>query len=249
MSATEKGSISKQKVKKLRVSSKGRITLPVKIRQQLGIQEGTLLQMAVIDDRIELRKLPRLDGQPLLRKFVWEDYQPLLKEDSIQISYTSKLRKVLEKPKMRSLNFRVFLDSIVLITAAIFEKGSSSLFLEICQSAMISTLVTRLVLQEVEENIQRLPFPQGLEQYRRKIQDLEPEIVPLPLPRLQAMAASDGIFGAKDSHIIAGVEAGRSTHLITLDREHFLQDSHKRALFPIIACTPYEFMRDYLENV
>jgi predicted nucleic acid-binding protein len=204
--------------------------------------------MEVIDDKIELIKLPRLDGQPLLRKFTWEDYQPFLQEDSMPLSYNSRLRNVIEKPKMRSLNFRVFLDSTVLITAAIFENGSSRLFLEVCKSAMVSILVTRLVRQEVEENIQRLPFSQGLEQYQQMIQDLETDIVPLPLPRLQAMDASDDVFGAKDAHIIAGAEAGRSTHLVTLDREHFLQDKHKRALFPIVACTPYEFMQDYLEN-
>jgi predicted nucleic acid-binding protein len=205
--------------------------------------------MSIVDDTIELRKLPGLDGQPLLRGFAWEDVMPLLKEDSISQSYASKFQKILNNPKLRSLNFRVFLDSTVLIMAAAYEKGSARLFLDICKAAVLSTQVTRLVLQEVEENINRLPFHEGFDHFRKLVHEINPDIVPLPLPRLQAMDAVDDIFGAKDAHIIAGVEAGRATHLVTLDRESFLQDSHKRALFPIVACTPKEFLREYVENV
>jgi len=239
----------KGSVKRIRVSSKGRITLPVEVRQHLSIKEGTILQLSVIHDKIELAKLPQLGGQPLLRDFKWDDYQPLFEEDYIQPSFAAAVRRILSSPKRPSLNFRVFLDSTVLITASIFENGSSRLFLEICQAALTSTLVTRLILQEAEENIQRLPFPQAYDQYRGLIRDLALEIIPVSFPRLQAIDISDDTFGVKDSHVIAGVEAGRSTHLITLDRSGFLQDQHQRALFPIIACTPYQFMKDYLVNV
>lgn len=240
---------SKGKVRRVRVSSKGRVTLPADVRRHLGIQRGTILQMSVIHDRIELRKLPQLEGQPLLREFIWEDYKPFFEEDYIQPSFASAVRRIMSSPKRPSLNFRVFLDSTILITAAIFENGSSRLFLEVCQAALTSILVTRLVLQEAEENIQRLPFPHALDQYRDLISTIDLKMVPIAFPRLHAIDKSDNTFGVKDAHVIAGVEAGRSTHLITLDRERFLQDKHKRTLFPIIACTPYKFMQDYVEDV
>lgn len=48
-----------------RVSSKGQIVLPLEIRSQLGIEQGTVLSYEVEEDRIILRKVMPLDSKYL----------------------------------------------------------------------------------------------------------------------------------------------------------------------------------------
>ena len=40
------------------VTSKGQVTIPKAVRQQLGIRQGSLIEFAVVGDRAELRLRP-----------------------------------------------------------------------------------------------------------------------------------------------------------------------------------------------
>ena len=43
----------------VRTLAKGQVVIPAEVRGQFGIESGTLLELKVVDDHIELRPLPR----------------------------------------------------------------------------------------------------------------------------------------------------------------------------------------------
>ncbi len=136
---------------------------------------------------------------------------------------------------------RLFLDASVLIAAAASSEGGSALVLALCQAGKAEALVTRLVLREVERNLRDKFDDEILLRFYRLIADLEPELIPVPSPG--AMEEAARVVDAKDAHVLAVARLGEATRLITLDRKHFLRPDQRRAMLPIQACTPKEFLR------
>jgi predicted nucleic acid-binding protein len=135
---------------------------------------------------------------------------------------------------------RLFLDASVLVAAAGSQRGGSASLLAVCQARDIPLLVSRLVLREAERNIRRKLGEASLVRFYQLIGRLDLQLVPSPTSR-QIDAAAE-VVAAKDAHVLAAARTGQATHLITLDRRHFLSDRQKRGMLPINACTPGEFL-------
>jgi predicted nucleic acid-binding protein len=135
---------------------------------------------------------------------------------------------------------RLFLDASVLIAAAGSAEGGSALLLEVCRASKTRLLVTRLVLREAERNIQQKLDEADLLRFYRVIADLDLEVV--PTPSTQQLDSAADLVAIKDAHVLAGARSGKATHLITLDRRHFLRNKQREGILPIIACTPGEFL-------
>ena len=139
---------------------------------------------------------------------------------------------------------RVFFDASALITAGASPSGGSALVASVCKSGLATPLVSRLVLWEAERNL-RGKFPAtALLEFYRLMGELEPQVVPDPTPA--AIRKASAVVPAKDAHVLAGARAGKATHLLTLDRRHFLGTKTREAILPIIVCTPGEFLRAIL---
>jgi len=141
---------------------------------------------------------------------------------------------------------RLFLDASVLIAAAGSAEGGSALVLEICRAKLATPLLTRLVLREAERNIQGKLDRNALLRFYRLIADLEPELI--PIASTEDLESTSQVISPKDAHVLAGATAGAARHLITLDRKHFLQEDQRAGMLPIVACTPGEFLREYLAS-
>jgi len=142
---------------------------------------------------------------------------------------------------------RLFLDASVLIAAVGSAEGGSAVVLEVCRAKLAIPVLTRLVLREAERNIQGKLDRNALLRFYRLIADLEPEL--LPVPSAEDLESASQVVSAKDAHVLAGARAGAATHLITLDRKHFLQEDQRAGMLPIVACTPGEFVREFLASV
>ena len=142
---------------------------------------------------------------------------------------------------------RLFLDASVLIAASGSAEGGSALVLEICRAGQATPLLTRLVLREAERNIQGKLDRNALLRFYRLIADLEPELI--PIASTEDLESTSQVISPKDAHVLAGARAGAATHLITLDRKHFLQHDQRSGMLPIVACTPGEFLRAFLTSV
>jgi len=136
---------------------------------------------------------------------------------------------------------RVFFDASVLIAAGASPSGGSALAAEVCVRGLAKALVTRLVLWEAERNL-HAKFPaSALVEFYNLVGQLNPEVVPNPSPA--EIHAAGKVVAAKDAHVLAGARAGNATHLLTLDRSHFLGKKTHAAILPIVVCTPGEFLR------
>jgi len=135
---------------------------------------------------------------------------------------------------------RLFLDASVLIAAAGSAIGGSARLPDVCQASKTPLLVTRLVLREAERNIQEKLDEADLLRFYQLIANLDLQVI--PTPSSEALSEAAEVVAAKDAHVLAGARTGKATHLITLDRKHFLHAKQKDGTFPIVACTPGEFL-------
>lgn len=111
----------------------------------------------------------------------------------------------------------------------------------VCTRGLATPLVTKLVLWEAERNLQG-KFPESaLLEFYRLVGGLEPQVV--PDPTAAALRKASTVVPSKDAHVLAGARASRATHLLTLDRRHFLGTKTRESILPIIVCTPGEFLR------
>ncbi len=143
--------------------------------------------------------------------------------------------------KAEFLSGRLFLDASVLVAASGSPDGGSALLLEICRTKNVPVLVTRLVLREAERNIQLKLGEPALLRFYKTIADLDPEVVSIPIDK--QLAAASEVVAAKDAHVLAGAQNCKATHLVTLDRKHFLGEDQRKGILPIVACTPGELLR------
>jgi len=141
---------------------------------------------------------------------------------------------------------RLFLDASVLIAAAGSAEGGAAVVLEVCRAKLAIPVLTRLVPREAERNIQSKLDREVLLRFYRLIADLEPEL--LPIPSAEDLQRASQVVPTKDAHVLAGARAGAATHLVTLDRIHFLQEDQRAGILPIVACTPGEFLQGYLAS-
>jgi predicted nucleic acid-binding protein len=141
---------------------------------------------------------------------------------------------------------RLFLDASVLIAAAGSAEGGSAVVLEICRVKLAMPVLTRWILREAERGIQGKLDRDALLRFYRLIADLEPEL--LPIPSVEALHTASRVVSEKDAHVLAGARAGAATHLITLDRKHFLQEDQRAGMLPIVACTPGEFLQEFIAS-
>ena len=138
----------------------------------------------------------------------------------------------------------LFLDASVLLAAAASPGGSSALVLELCKAGRAVAVVTRLVLREAERNIQAKLNETVLLRFYGLMAELEPRVV--PLPGEEEIEATASVVAAKDAHVPAAARTSRATHVVTLDRKHFLSRDMRQAILPIVACTPGEFLQEMI---
>lgn len=75
--------------------ARGQITIPAEFREQLGIDENTVLQMRLRGSKIEITPLRVVDDERLLREYDPAEIQAFLKEDRLDRRIAEKARKLL----------------------------------------------------------------------------------------------------------------------------------------------------------
>jgi len=143
-------------------------------------------------------------------------------------------------------DLRVFLDASALIAAGPSPSGGSALVAQVCARGLAQALVTRRVLLQAERNPDAKFPPTALLEFYNLLGRLNPQIVPPPTPA--EVQAATLIVPSKDAHVLAAARTGRATHLLTLDRRHFLGQAARESILPIVVCTPGEFLSACLER-
>jgi predicted nucleic acid-binding protein len=135
---------------------------------------------------------------------------------------------------------RVFIDSSVLIAAAISASGKARDLLLAALRGQVLVYLTDLVFLETERNLIR-KAPAALPAYELFRDAFAPTVVNPPTALVLAVAK---VVAVKDAPIVAAAIQASSTYLATYNRRHLLQ---QRATiyqhFAITVATPDEVLR------
>jgi len=132
---------------------------------------------------------------------------------------------------------KVFIDSSVLIAAAISERGAARDLLRLGFRGRLDLYTAPEVLVETERNL-ALKAPEALSSFYI-FRDLLAAKLVNP-PRALVLEAS-GVVAAKDAPVVAAASHAAVDYVATYDRKHLL--SHKdmiRTRFGVVVVTPDE---------
>lgn len=83
----------------IRPLPKGQITIPAQFRERLGIDQDTLLNIILLEDRLEVVPV-RIGEQESLREYTDEEIRTFLQEDKIDPETAGKVRKLLAEGRI-----------------------------------------------------------------------------------------------------------------------------------------------------
>ena len=85
--------------KVIRPLAKGQITIPAEFRQKLGIDANTLLDISLVEGKLEIIPL-RIRGEEALREYSDDDIQRFLEDDKIDAQTAGKARELLSQGRI-----------------------------------------------------------------------------------------------------------------------------------------------------
>jgi len=144
---------------------------------------------------------------------------------------------------MAERNLRVFLDSNVLISGLISDRGAPRLLLDILSLRLpVLTAVTGAYnIAEVERNLS-VRLPDALPVFRAVLSLMSVEMIPLPgKADLRRWAGSTA---DKDAPVLASAFMGKADVLVTGDKRHFPKGRRPGQPFEILS--PAEFVDEVL---
>jgi predicted nucleic acid-binding protein len=135
---------------------------------------------------------------------------------------------------------RVFIDSSVLIAAAISTTGSARELLLAALAGTFELWLSPLVLQETERNL-RQKSPAALPAFQLFREALAAHLIDPPKALVLRVAESVEL---KDAPIVAGALHAKAAYLASYDRRHLLAKSeHILTLFGLAVVTPDAVLR------
>ena len=142
---------------------------------------------------------------------------------------------------------RVFLDSNVIVSGIISEKGAPRIILDVVVLGLPFLVCStgRYTLMEIERTFEK-KMPGALPLYRRYLPRLNMEIIPLPQP--EDIKQYAGLIAEKDIPVIVSAIRGKAEFLVTGDSKHFAKLRRPNKV-PLKIVTPAEFIDVFLPEI
>jgi predicted nucleic acid-binding protein len=142
---------------------------------------------------------------------------------------------------------RVFLDSNVILSGLISDKGAPRIILDLLTLKLpfLVGSTGRFNLREIERTIKNR-MPGLLPLYRKYIPLLNLKVIPLPSP--QEIREFSGKIADKDVPVLVSAIQGKAAFLVTGDKRHF-QKLRSGKEYPLRIATPAEFVDRILPEI
>ena len=142
---------------------------------------------------------------------------------------------------------RVFLDSNVVLSGLISDKGAPRIILDLLTLKLpfLVGSTGRFNLREIERTLKK-KMPKMLPLYRKYLPLLNLKIIPLPSP--QEVGAFAQTIADKDAPVLASAIKGKADFLVTGDKRHF-QRLRTGKDFPLRIVNPAEFVDHLLPEI
>ena len=139
---------------------------------------------------------------------------------------------------MPTTKVKVFVDSDVVISSLLSEKGAA-FFLLNQNLAKLQFYISNFSAKEQKAVIKRLKI--SPEKHRRLTKNLKIVRLKEPLSKIKSKYRSY-VTDVNDAHIVAGAKTASAKFLITYNQKHFNEEKLKRDL-DVILLTPAKFLQ------
>jgi len=142
---------------------------------------------------------------------------------------------------------RVFLDSNVILSGLLSERGAPRILLDLLSLKLpfLAGLTGRYNLIEIERNLKK-KMPRLLTVYKDYLPKLHLRVVPLPRP--EDVRNFSGQIAEKDIPVLISAIRGQANFLVTGDKRHFGKMKGFDQ-YPFRVVTPSEFMDSILPEI
>lgn len=135
---------------------------------------------------------------------------------------------------------KVFIDSSVLIAAAISPTGSARDLVMKALRSKIQVVISDLVIEETQRNLAE-KVPKALPALQLFLETLNPEVVS---PTKRQVQKASKVVELKDAPIVAGAITAKADYLASFDRKHILAQKQEIARsFKVKVVTPDELIK------
>jgi predicted nucleic acid-binding protein len=142
---------------------------------------------------------------------------------------------------------RVFLDSNVILSGLLSDRGAPRIILDLLSLELpfFVGLTGRYNLIEIERNLQK-KMPRVHSVYKAYFPKLNLKII--PLPSKENLKEYFGKIADKDIPVLVSAIRGRADFLVTGDKQHF-QKLKKDAEYPVRIVAPSEFIDSIIPEI
>ena len=142
---------------------------------------------------------------------------------------------------------RVFLDSNVIVSGLISDKGAPRIILDLLTLKLpfLDGCTGRFNLMEIERTIKKR-MPGLLAVYRKYLPLLNLRII--PLPQQQELKKFASVIADKDVPVLVSAIKGKAAFLVTGDKRHF-QKLKAHGEYPLRIVAPVEFVDRILPEI
>ena len=135
---------------------------------------------------------------------------------------------------------RVFLDSNVILSGLLSDKGALRIILDLLSLRLpfLVGLTGRYNLIEIERNLKK-KIPNILPTYKRYVPRLNLKVIPLPRP--EELKEFSGRMADKDIPVLVSAIRSKADFLVTGDKQHF-EKLKVPGEYPFKIITPSEFL-------
>ena len=142
---------------------------------------------------------------------------------------------------------KVFLDSNVILSGLLSDKGSPRVILDVLSLNLpvLSGMTGKYNIVEIERNLKK-KLPGMLSLYKKYLPAMNLKIVPLPSPDIVHKLSK--YISGKDAPVLASAVSGKADYLVTGDKKDFFKPGFKRKYgFQILS--PSEFVEEVLHEI
>jgi len=142
---------------------------------------------------------------------------------------------------------RVFLDSNVILSGFISDRGAPRIILDILclKLPFLQGITGRYNIAEVERNLAK-KIPDAIPVYKQYFHELNLKIV--PLPSAEEVLNFSGHISGKDVPVVVSAINGKADFLITGDKKDFGKLKMKRD-YPFMIVSPSEFLESIISEI
>ena len=141
---------------------------------------------------------------------------------------------------------RVFFDASIIIAALLSKTGGSSQLFKFIKAGIITGITSQTVIEEILEEDK----PKKLKKSKEEIVNFITRsqlIIRKPIT-LEEIEPYQNLIDVEDTHLVAGANLTKCTHLVSLDKKHVINPNVQKKFLPLRIVSPKELIEEIVSD-